>query len=256
LNKGGGSNLNDRKSLIEGLCSLLKKAGLSFEGSILLADREFIGQDWFEYLLSKKLSFVIRLREKLYFDLQTHTGKKTSLKSFSKLIEKYGIYSIPMSLGAITYTFVMIKNPKYNPKEPYLYFISDLKDAKVIANHYLKRWKIECCFKHLKTNGFNIEDINFEYDQKTELMMAVLAVLYTTAIVEGLLSHQQKPIPIKKYKNNKNYLGESVFRRGLSIILCIFNKLFKLIAYLQYALIQPKIWKSNQFDLVNFVKNV
>jgi DDE family transposase len=79
LNKGGGSNLNDRKSLIEGLCSLLIKAGLSFEGSILLADREFIGQDWFEYLLSKKLSFVIRLREKLYFDLQTHTGKKKLL---------------------------------------------------------------------------------------------------------------------------------------------------------------------------------
>jgi Transposase DDE domain len=80
LNKGGSSNLTERTSLIEGLLSLLQKAGKSFEGSILLADREFIGQDWFMYLSSKKLSFVIRLREKLYFDLQTHTGKKNFVK--------------------------------------------------------------------------------------------------------------------------------------------------------------------------------
>jgi hypothetical protein len=60
----------------------------------------------------------------------------------------------------------MIKNPKHDPKEPYIYFISDLEHAKDIANHYLKRWKIECCFKNLKTNGFNIEDINLRSDKK------------------------------------------------------------------------------------------
>jgi hypothetical protein len=157
-----------------------------------------------------------------------------------------------MSLGAITYTFVMIKNPKYDPKEPYLYFISELMDAKAIANHYLKRWKIECCFKHLKTNGFNIEDINFEYDQKIELMMAVLAVLYTTAIVEGILSHQQKPIPIKKYKNNKIYLSESIFRRGLSIILIMFNKLFKLLLYIESALLRPPLKVCLDVNAINF----
>ena len=83
----------------------------------------------FEYLLSKNISFVIRLREKMYFELQTNEGKKTSLKTFSKTIEQYGIFAIPMVLGNTTYTFVMIKNPKHDPKVPYLYFISDMKDA-------------------------------------------------------------------------------------------------------------------------------
>jgi hypothetical protein len=83
LNKGGGSNIKERKSLREGMISLAKAADRSLAGSILLADREFIGQQWFQYLLSKNLSFVIRLREKMYFELQTYTGKKNFIKVFS-----------------------------------------------------------------------------------------------------------------------------------------------------------------------------
>ena len=83
LNKGGGSNIEDRKSLIEGMFSLAQTVGRSLTGSILLADREFIGHQWFQYLLSKKLSFVIRLREKMYFELQTYRGKKNFIKVLS-----------------------------------------------------------------------------------------------------------------------------------------------------------------------------
>ena len=83
LSKGGGSSIEDRKSLIEGMFSLAQTIGRSLTGSILLADREFIGQKWFEYLLSKKLSFVIRLREKMYFELQSCTGKKNFIKDLS-----------------------------------------------------------------------------------------------------------------------------------------------------------------------------
>src|SRR5665811_1797602 len=80
LNKQGGSNVDERKKLIEGLCDHLSKTGRAITGSILLADREFIGSQWFEYLKSKHLSFVIRLRERMYFELQTITGKKNFVK--------------------------------------------------------------------------------------------------------------------------------------------------------------------------------
>lgn len=76
LNREGCSKLNDRKVLMEGMLELAQRAGKSLKGSILLADREFIGQNWFEYLLDKNISFVIRLKEKMYFELATHTGKK------------------------------------------------------------------------------------------------------------------------------------------------------------------------------------
>ena len=85
MDKKGNSNIKDRTKLLEGFIALIEKSGKSICGRILLADREFIGKDWFELLLSKKLSFVIRLREKMYFDLSTCTGKKNFFKVVSKI---------------------------------------------------------------------------------------------------------------------------------------------------------------------------
>ena len=206
-------------------------------------------------MVEKKLSFVIRLREKMYFELQTSTEKKTSLKFFRTHVERYGIYAVPMTLGNTTYTFVMIKNPKHDPKEPYIYFISDLQDAKAIANHYLKRWKIECCFKHLKTNGFNIEDVNLKTDEKIELMMGVLATVYIMAVKEGLLSNKRRPIPIKKYKNGKIYLSISIFRMGMAIIQALFTKLSTLIKYIGDKLYKPIDKGCRQIENLILIKN-
>ena len=126
----------------------------------------------------------------------------------------------------------MIKNPKYDTKEPYIYFISDLQDAKAIANHYLKRWKIECCFKNLKTNGFNIEDINLKSDKKIELMMGVLAMTYLISVKEGILKHLIKPIALKRYKDGKMYPAISIFRMGFVIVQNMFDKINRLITYI------------------------
>jgi hypothetical protein len=144
-----------------------------------------------------------------------------------------------MMLGDDTYTFVMIKNPKHNPNEPYIYFISDLQDAKAIATHYLKRWKIECCFKNLKTNGFNLEDINLRSDPKIELMIGILAMIYLIAIREGMLKHLTKPIALKKYKDGTTHLIVSLFRTGYAMIQYVFDTIVQLINYLEDLLKCP-----------------
>jgi len=161
-----------------------------------------------------------------------------------------------MALGDTIYTFVMIKNPKYDPKEPYIYFISDLQDARAIANHYLKRWKIECCFKHLKTNGFNIEDINLKIDEKIELMMGILVMVYIMAVKEGLLNHKRKPIPWKKYKDGKKYLSISIFRLGMAIIQALFTRVNKLFDYIGDQLKVPIDNRHRGFENLILTKNV
>jgi Transposase DDE domain len=217
LDKQGNSNFEDRKQLVERFVNLLKKKCGDISSMILLADREFIGAEWFKYLVELELHFVIRLKAKMYFDLQTYEGKKrTSLKYFNTYVERFGIYATPMELNGCSYSFVIIKNPKHNPKEPYIYFISDLKDAKAIANHYLKRWKIESAFKHLKTNGFNIENANLKDDLKIELLMAIVVFAYAVAVKEGIL--RMNTIKMKKYNNGKTYLSVSVFRTGYTIL--------------------------------------
>lgn len=150
----------------------------------------------------------------------------------------------------------MIKNPKYDPKEPYIYFISNLQDARAIASHYLKRWKIECCFKHLKSNGFNIEDINLKVDEKIELMMGILAMVYIMAVREGLLSHKLRPIPMKKYKDGKKYLSISIFRLGLAIIQTLFTKSIKLFEYIRNKLKVPIDRRWGEVGNLILTKNV
>ena len=79
-NKGGASKFQERTALIEGIRNLATRAGKSVRASILLADREFIGQMWFEYLVSEKISFVIRMKAKMYFELVTYRGKKNAAR--------------------------------------------------------------------------------------------------------------------------------------------------------------------------------
>jgi transposase len=130
------------------------------------------------------------------------------------------------------YAIVMTKNFKYDPKEPYIYFISDMLDAKEILKVYTQRWKIECCFKHLKTNGFNLESLNLKNDKKIILMVAVVVLTYALAIKEGILKYMQNQIGIKKYKNGKQYLEMSIFRKGLEVIEPMLGRLCMFIVYL------------------------
>ena len=247
LNKQGNSNFNDRKQLIDRFINLLKKKCVDTSSMVLLADREFIGAEWFKYLIEKELHFVIRLKAKMYFDLQTFTGKKrTSLKHFNKYVEQFGIYAVPMTLNGYNYSFVIIKNPKHDPKEPYIYFISDLKDAKAIANHYLKRWKIESAFKHLKTNGFNIENANLKDDLKIELLMAIVVFAYVVAVKEGIL--KMNTIKMKKYNNGKTYLSISVFRTGYTILQALCKTINQFIQYIE-SLILYDPTKLNEFNV-------
>ena len=246
LNKQGNSNFDDRRRLIERFINLLKKKHVDTSSMVLLADREFIGAEWFKYLVEQKLHFVIRLKAKMYFDLQTYEGKKrTSLKYFNKYVEQFGIYAIPMKLNGCEYSFVIIKNPKHDPKEPYIYFISDLKDAKAIAKHYLKRWKIESAFKHLKTNGFNIENANLKDDLKIELLMAIVVFAYVVAVKEGLL--KMNTIKMKKYNNGKSYLSTSVFRTGYTVLQALCKTINQFIQYIESLILYDPI-ELNEFN--------
>lgn len=63
LEKIGASNQQERKAMFETAFSLFDLKGMT-----LLADREYIGKDWFKFLKTNKIYFVIRLRLGDYFE--------------------------------------------------------------------------------------------------------------------------------------------------------------------------------------------
>ena len=100
-------------------------------------------------------------------------------------------------------------------------------------------------------------DIHLKMDQKIELMMGTLVIVYILAVWEGPLSHKRKPIPLKNTKMEKTYLSISVFRLGVGVtIKKIFTKINTLVEYIENQL-KPSIDnRCRNFEKLILTKNL
>jgi hypothetical protein len=73
-------------------------------------------------------------------------------------------------------------------------------------------------FKHLKTNGFNLEDMSLTDLKKIRLMISLVVVAYVLAIREGIIQEKVQKVRIIKYKNGDKLPAISIFRNGLQSI--------------------------------------
>ena len=128
---------------------------------------------------------------------------------------------------------VMQKNPKKDAKEPILYWITSLADPIKAREHYRKRWKIEGCFKCLKTNGFNLQQINFKKPFKVNLLLAIVVLASVLSLVEGF---KQKSA-VKRYQNGKQ---GPAFRLGLQHINAIAGAFKQFLTWLLAYFIPPE----------------
>lgn len=216
LQKKGTSNLKERKRVIK---KAMKHYNL--KDKVLLADREYIGEDWFCFLKDHGIDFVIRLRKKNYREaINAAEGKSyATLEKKALRSRKPGkALGKSITLQGKRFTFVVLKNPKAGADEPLIYLLSTLQEAPAcIAARYPIRWKIETCFKHLKSNGFDLEEINLAGKSRCKLMMAVVVFAYTLSIHEGL--KQYKKVPVKNYGAGLQTKAYSVFRSGLDKVM-------------------------------------
>jgi hypothetical protein len=212
LRKHGTSNFKERRSLI-------KKAlrFYSLSGKILLGDREYIGLNWFKFLIECKLDFVIRLRYKAYksifdecegFDYEKIVAKVMRSKVPHKTIKKQ------VQIEGQTYFFIFCKNPEPHAKEPILFLITTLDESKYkSAQRYGIRWKIEHCFKNLKSNGFDLECMNLKGDARRNLLMAIMVFAYVLSIAEGFKTYAFSRVIT--YADGRVEKAESLFRYGI-----------------------------------------
>ena len=242
LSKKGTSNYSERKKLFD---QALKQYDLS--GMILLADREYIGEKWFKYLKNRGLNFVIRLKKnnyRHYVDEQREptesifTHQKWRHSALERIANRRKNRRVGASKQIVIlgdkFTFVVFKNPKPNATEPLFYFLSTLADRKKIIKAYPVRWKIECCFKHLKSNGFNLESLNLKNTQKIKLMMAIVCFLYTLCVDQGLITYRTtKKSDYKKYASGLSTLAVSVFKKGKTILS---SKFYNLLSFIDFIM--------------------
>jgi hypothetical protein len=71
-------------------------------------------------------------------------------------------------------------------------------------------------FKHLKSNGFNLESLGLQSYTKIRLLVAIVAVLYVICLAEGF--RQFRRIRPQKKELGVFLARESVFRRGYLVV--------------------------------------
>lgn len=172
----GSSSTSERISILK---KILQKIGHR-RIHAFLADREFIGEDWFRFLKKAKIPFVIRIKK------NTMAG---GIQSF---------YQLPV-----------IELWKKGVKEPMIVASNfEFKDA---ISLYRRRWEIETLFGCLKTRGFRMEDTHMTAPEKIEKLLFVLTIAFCWSYKIGIIKDAEKAI----YRKAHGRLSKSLFRLGL-----------------------------------------
>lgn len=211
LGKIGSSNQTEREEL---LSEALKYFDL--KGMTLLADREYIGKQWFKFLKDNKINFVIRLRFGDYYEAVDAAAGKTYQQMYDKCFFQAKFVRKHILLDGSSYFISMRPNPKRTPGEEVIIFLTLIRPVRKTVDQYIKRWRIECFFRHVKTNGFHLEQLNLKSKAKSNLMMAVVCLAYTITIkaawrCQGLVRRI-------KFANGTTFPAQSVFRKGLALV--------------------------------------
>ncbi len=216
LSKAGHSSQKERMDM---LCRVMKKYDLS--GMTLLADREYIGKEWFKYLSKSGLYFVVRVKEGIYHQEVNAGGGQTwqQLKDRSARKAKGKKTSKKIKLAGLDLHYIVMRNPRPGAEEELVYLLTNLHSPTQASRLYAWRWQIEVCFKHLKSNGVNLEAMNVQGTGKRHLMMAIAVLVYILAIREGLRKEHRDGIRWMLDKvSGFEYRAVSVFLKGMDIL--------------------------------------
>lgn len=178
---------------------------------MLLADREFVGRDWMDFLCENNVPFAIRLRG----DMRVTTDEGHDLTLDAHLRGRGRGRTLKGWLGAgkgrgrhrLSFAAKPLGGGEW-------LVVATNAGHRAALNAYRKRWAIECLFADAKTRGLNLEDTRLTDPRKLGLLMGLvaLAVAWAARAAKNLLATRWPP------KKAHGYLAKSWFRTGFDRI--------------------------------------
>ncbi len=221
MDKRGNSNTEERMELIRRFCALAGENSIAH----LMADREFVGSEWFAFLNSRGIHYHIRIRENFRVIRHGKESKAHWLFTDLKLGEcKHlsGIYYVNGQPCYLSGSKVQILVSYCNADEA--------------LDMYRQRWQIETMFKGLKSSGFNIEDSHVRSRERMANLFAIVMIAYVWCYLVGIYIHENiKEIKVLHHGRK----AKSLFKYGLEYIShCLLNHtnryridIFKFLSY-------------------------
>jgi len=209
IGKKGNSNATERQELIERFVKLFGKERIG----ALTADREFIGKEWFKWLMDEDIPFVIRIRNNILLDqdqldarsvneLFAHV-RKNEFCAFGQTM----LFDQKLHLGGI----------RSSKSDESLVVVSNRPMDKETITTYRKRWEIETMFGALKGRGFNFEESKISEEAKVNKLMAFLSISFVWSILAGKYRQQQEPIAFKKTSKSQNLPGKESIQAWIRV---------------------------------------
>jgi hypothetical protein len=210
LDHRGSSNTKQRQALLVRFMALFGKKSIK----LLLADLEFIGNQWFEFLIKNDIHFAIRVSERFHVRLDDgYEGPLSRLLrspgSRYRLMKARGCFIGMSQCFDATLGFGVTKLRDGT----WLIVATDGNPRKVLKA-YKQRWQIECLFGDTKTRGFNMEDTRLTQSAKLAVLLAIVALAIAWAQACATAVRPKGDIP----RANHGYRRKSWFRTGLDTL--------------------------------------
>jgi len=204
LPHAGNSDTRERLELLDKALKLV-----NFEHiEALVADREFIGEDWFGGLKERRIAFVMRVKSNTRIGSRGRTLSAGKRYGHLKLGEPYVSPKRCWVLGSRLF-LAATRAPDGD-----LVVLACTAQADLALSRYARRWNIETLFGALKGRGFNLEDTHLTQGERLSTLLALLALAFTWAYLLGTWLHEQKPLKLKKH----GYAPKSLFKRGFELL--------------------------------------
>ncbi len=172
LDKAGSSNRRERVELMRRYLALFGPRSIAW----LLADREFIGGQWIEFLLKNNIMFVIRVKENSYVRLDD--GRCYQLKSLVRTRKgSKWLHGRPARLAAMadgSGTPLTFAAKRLGDGQ--LLIVATNGPADKALKAYRKRWQVECLFGDSKTRGLNMEDTRLTQPAKLNTLLVIITL--------------------------------------------------------------------------------
>jgi Transposase DDE domain len=188
LEHAGNSDTTQRIALMKRFIALFGKNKVF----CLLADREFIGEDWFKWLKSNGIPPCIRTRKNTL--VRHRNGGKVPVKNLLRSLQIGEHREWNETIFGCSLRVVGLKISG----DDYVVLLADPSLEVAALPLYKVRWAIECLFKNQKSTGFLWETTRLIHQERAEKLAAILALATAIAIKEGAIQHALKPFPFRK----------------------------------------------------------
>ncbi len=205
LDRPGNSGAAERIALME---RYIARFGAGSIG-LLLADREFIGEEWFNWLIRNDIPFAIRMR-----GTQRATTGEGCKGPLARLLATPGrrrratVTLDNMARDGSPGPALAIRARHPRGREPVI--VATNRPGIDALGLYRRRWDIELVFADAKSRGLNLEDTRLTCPRKLDLLMALvaLALAWATATAATILGRRSLP------RKAHGYPAKSAFRIG------------------------------------------